>query len=211
MNQFGVHMNLASFCNKFNTKIRFLIDFMNILYCLDLASISKKSRGLTQKSTKTQRTMHRTAGWISKTVRALLQNLSREGVCADLSRSVLNRGPRLVFNLYRTGTLRRPLIWRSTAPRSAHDIDRPIASNGPDLKREGVSYNLILTVQQGSDRLGLSSTYLVAQQGPGEAPPGRAPTGVPPNLPALVTELPHRCAKNQIEAKAVTKEVFYRK
>jgi hypothetical protein len=51
-------MNLASFCNKFNTKLRFLIDFMNILYCLDLASISKKFRGLIQKSTKTQRTMH---------------------------------------------------------------------------------------------------------------------------------------------------------
>jgi hypothetical protein len=37
-------MNLASFCNKFNTKIRFLIDFMNII-CLDLASISRESRG----------------------------------------------------------------------------------------------------------------------------------------------------------------------
>jgi hypothetical protein len=37
-------MNLASFCNKFNTKIRFLIDFMNIIHCLDLALISRESR-----------------------------------------------------------------------------------------------------------------------------------------------------------------------
>ena len=72
-------------------------------------------------------------------------------------------------------------------------------------------FDLIGTVQQRSDRLGSSSTYLVARQGSGDAPPGGAPTGVPPNLPALVTELPQRCAKNQIEAKAVTKKVFYRK
>jgi hypothetical protein len=37
-------MNLSSFCNKFITKIRFLTDFMNIIHCLDLASISRESR-----------------------------------------------------------------------------------------------------------------------------------------------------------------------
>jgi hypothetical protein len=82
-------MNLASFCNKFNTKIRFLIDFMNILYCLDLASISKKSKGLTQKSTKTQRTMHRTAGCFPHFPGSLLQNARREGVFSINNRRIL--------------------------------------------------------------------------------------------------------------------------
>jgi hypothetical protein len=48
-------MNLSSFCNKFNTKIRFLTNFMNIIHCLDLASISRESRDPRVSLPKTQK------------------------------------------------------------------------------------------------------------------------------------------------------------
>jgi hypothetical protein len=48
-------MNLASFCNKFNTKIRFLFDSMNIIHCLDLTSISRESKGPGVSLPKTQK------------------------------------------------------------------------------------------------------------------------------------------------------------
>jgi hypothetical protein len=70
-------MNLSSFCNKFNTKIRFLTDFMNIIHCLDLASISRESRVYGANISKTQNYLCMDGGLVF---------LKQRGLCAKLSR-----------------------------------------------------------------------------------------------------------------------------
>jgi hypothetical protein len=88
-------MNLASLCNKFNTKIRFLIDFINIIHCLDLASISRESRGPGVSLPKTQEATGVDGELRSISHGSLLHNMLAEGVYADHDRSIHIRGLRL--------------------------------------------------------------------------------------------------------------------
>jgi hypothetical protein len=70
-------MNLSSFCNKFNTKICFLTHFMNIIHCLDLASISRESRVYGANISKTQNYLCMDSGLIFLKQRVLCAKLSR--------------------------------------------------------------------------------------------------------------------------------------
>ena len=70
-------MNLSSFFNKFDTKIRFLTDFMNIIPHLDLAPIPRESRVYDANTSKTQNYLCMDGGLVFLKQRVLCVKLSR--------------------------------------------------------------------------------------------------------------------------------------
>jgi hypothetical protein len=84
-----------TFCNYFQTQNQFINSFSYFLYFLDCTCNKQEHRGNGAINPKTQITTTWTAGCFRGNIRALMQNGTTEGVCANQSHPIKQGWPRL--------------------------------------------------------------------------------------------------------------------